>query len=548
MTRIADGHAAMSGPACNGMGELVGGVTMPELSCEEYRRRVMGCWMGKNIGGTLGAPFEFIRQVNDVSFYAQDLGGEPLPNDDLDLQLLWLIALEERGLDIDAHTLADYWCLYITPHWSEYGIAKANLRAGLPPPWSGLCDNLWRHSCGAFIRSEIWACIAPGLPDAAVRYAVEDAVVDHADGEGSWGEVFFAAMESAAFVCNDLNALIDIGLSYIPETCGLAAAVRCAVNAHASGMKWRDARDEILKHHRGSTLFNLPERTSPADRAKGFDKGVLGYDAPSNVALTVLALLVGGDDFGRVVTTAVNCGEDTDCTAATAGALFGLLHGIDAIPEKWIKPIGRRIKTMCLNLGELGAFGGQVPQTVDALTDRTERMSRQVLARFGSTRKTNPLPGEKPADVPLVESLKAPESLRRDLAARVAAARYRFDFFDVDVRPEGGPTLRERQPKVVRLTIHNRYKVQAPMLLRWHVPDGWRVEPGGAGAVMSLPAILAEPATVAVTLHPGEVTGSVVRCVAELSIDGRPATMLVPVILRNGTIGGDTATAPHTAS
>ncbi|HOI56590.1 MAG TPA: ADP-ribosylglycohydrolase family protein [Phycisphaerae bacterium] len=519
-----------------------------QLSREEYRRRVMGCWMGKNIGGTLGAPFEFIRQVNDVSFYAQDLGGEPLPNDDLDLQLLWLIALEERGLDIDAHTLADYWCLYITPHWSEYGIAKANLRAGLPPPWSGLCDNLWRHSCGAFIRSEIWACIAPGLPDTAVRYAVEDAVVDHADGEGSWGEVFFAAMESAAFVSDDLHALIDIGLSYIPETCGMAAAVRCAVNAHASGMNWRDARDEILKHHRGATLFNLPERTSAADRAKGFDKGVLGYDAPSNVALAVLALLVGGDDFGRVVTTAVNCGEDTDCTAATAGALFGLLHGIDAIPDQWIKPIGRRIKTMCLNLGELGAFGGQVPQTVDDLTDRTERMSRQVLARFGGNRKTNPLPGEKPTDVSLVEALKAPESLRRDLAARVAAARYRFDFFDVDVRPDGGPTLREGQPKVVRLTIHNRYKVQAPMLLRWHVPDGWRVEPGRAAAVMSLPAILGGPTTVAVTLHPGELTGSVVRCVAELSIDGRPATMLVPVVLRNGNLAGDAGITPQTAS
>ena len=65
------------------------------LNHDDYRRRVLGCWMGKNIGGTLGAPFEFIRQVNHVSFYTQDLGGEPLPNDDLDLQLLWLVAMEE---------------------------------------------------------------------------------------------------------------------------------------------------------------------------------------------------------------------------------------------------------------------------------------------------------------------------------------------------------------------------------------------------------------------------------------------------------------------
>ena len=77
--------------------------------------------MGKNIGGTLGAPMEFLRQVNNVSFYQQKLTGEPLPNDDLDIQLLWLVALEEQGLDLTAQTLADYWCLYVTPHWSEYG-------------------------------------------------------------------------------------------------------------------------------------------------------------------------------------------------------------------------------------------------------------------------------------------------------------------------------------------------------------------------------------------------------------------------------------------
>jgi len=51
----------------------------------------IGCWYGKNIGGTLGAPMKWKRQINDVSFYVQELNGEPLPNDDLDIQLLWLL-------------------------------------------------------------------------------------------------------------------------------------------------------------------------------------------------------------------------------------------------------------------------------------------------------------------------------------------------------------------------------------------------------------------------------------------------------------------------
>jgi len=507
-----------------------------KLNRDEYRRKLLGCWMGKNIGGTLGAPFEFWRQTNDVAFYTQDLGGEPLPNDDLDLQLLWLIALEERGIKMTAHTLAEYWCAYITPHWSEYGIAKANLRAGLPPPWSGTCGNEWRHSCGAFIRSEIWACIAPGLPDVAVRYAVEDAVVDHGDGEGTWGEVFFAALESAAFVCDDLEALIETGLSYIPAESGIARAVRCAVEAHRSGMGWRDARDEILRQHRGSTLFGLPERTSDEDRAKGFDKGRLGYDAPSNVALAVLALLEGRDDFADVVCTAVNCGEDTDCTAATAGALFGLMHGIDAIPAKWIEPIGRGIKTISLNLGELGHFGGQVPQTVDELTDRTERVAQQVLARDGRRRMAIPPAGATDLSGLSVEALRADDALMQDLAARMRAARYRFDFFTVDVEPEGGPAIRNGEAKAVTLTIRNTYKVQANLLVRWHVPDSWRVEPARTGTVLSLPGLLGGTVALTFTVHAGEVAGSAAHCVVELTIDGRPTVMCVPVVLLNGNL------------
>ena len=151
---------------------------MITINEQDYRRRVLGCWMGKNIGGTLGAPFEWKRQINQVSFYTQELGGEPLPNDDLDIQLLWVMALEERGIELYAHVLSEYWCLYVTPHWVEYGTAKINMRAGLLPPLCGMLNNVYKHSCGSFIRSEVWACIAPGLPRLAVRYAYEDAILD----------------------------------------------------------------------------------------------------------------------------------------------------------------------------------------------------------------------------------------------------------------------------------------------------------------------------------------------------------------------------------
>ena len=42
---------------------------MANLNRDEFRDRVLGCWTGKNIGGTLGAPFEGIREMPELDFY-----------------------------------------------------------------------------------------------------------------------------------------------------------------------------------------------------------------------------------------------------------------------------------------------------------------------------------------------------------------------------------------------------------------------------------------------------------------------------------------------
>lgn len=73
-----------------------------ELSFKKYKSKVKGCWAGKNAGGTLGAPLECLRGVFQVDFYQQELKGEPIPNDDLDLQLIWLNAVEKYGRQTDS--------------------------------------------------------------------------------------------------------------------------------------------------------------------------------------------------------------------------------------------------------------------------------------------------------------------------------------------------------------------------------------------------------------------------------------------------------------
>ena len=55
------------------------------LDLQTYKDKVSGCWIGKNIGGVLGEPYECLRQINRVDFYSQDLSMGPPANDDLDL-------------------------------------------------------------------------------------------------------------------------------------------------------------------------------------------------------------------------------------------------------------------------------------------------------------------------------------------------------------------------------------------------------------------------------------------------------------------------------
>ncbi len=315
------------------------------ISREDLRNKIYGCWMGKSIGGTLGAPFEGRQQVNDVTGYTNIIPGEPLPNDDLDLQLVWLKAVQERGpLGVNNRVLGEYWLNFIPPHWNEYGISKANQRAGLVPPLSGEYRNeKWKHSNGAWIRSEVWACMAPGCPDIAIRYAYEDASVDHGGGEGTFAALFTAAVESAAFVVSDRDELIRIGLSKIPPDCRVARSVGIALDCNSKGKSWLEAREAVVK-----------------------DSEDLGwFQAPANIAYTVIGWLYGEDDLGKSICIAVNCGDDTDCTAATLGAILGIIRGKTAIPQEWVDPIGERILTVAVDRGSF-----LPPQTISDLTDQ----------------------------------------------------------------------------------------------------------------------------------------------------------------------------------
>lgn len=506
-----------------------------KLTLEQYKQKVLGCWVGKNIGGTLGAPFECKRGVFDYDFYTQDLKGEPLPNDDLDLQLVWLNVAEKFGRRTDAKILGEYWLSYIVPNWGEYGAGKNNMRQGIVPPLSGYVNNVFRDSNGAYIRSEIWACLAPGNPEIAVQYAYEDAIVDHSH-EGVYGEVFFAAIQSAAFAESDRDTLIDIGLSYIPADCGVARGVASVRDAHKRGLSWQEARIQVLNDVPGSFgIIGMEPDELPNDVAVG----PMGYDAPSNVGIAILGWLYGEGDFGDSICIANNCGEDTDCTAATIGSILGIIGGEAGIPEKWKTPIGDAIKTFCINTGEQGM---NIPKTVGELTERILRLTPSFL---GSD-IVDVITAEKGYDIAVKEGralfagkkrkntwvYRGFEEKRNEGPFQVA---YDFVIFSAIADYVEAPFVQEGAEKTLKITIDNNMFAQQWLTFKWHLPTGWSVSPGPVvGAGLEQYHCNVGRTELTFKLTPADMQQARYDVLLEISSQGRPTKGIIPFVFING--------------
>ena len=291
---------------------------MINITYAEYRDRVLGCWLGKCVAGTIGAPYEGMKQLLDLA-YDPCLIEEMLPNDDLDLQILWLEVLEKKGTAFTSEDLAEIFYTKCPYAPGEYAVFRKNYQRGLHPPYTGMFNNAYyADGMGSIIRSEIWACIAPGDPVLAAQCAAKDAVLDHPRGGASYtSELFMAALEALAFVEPDIKTCITRARELVEHTFSEADGVLLYVIEKVcewcqAESDWRRARERILAECGHPDCTNVYQ----------------------NLGFTLLALLHGEGDLIKTTMIAVNCGFDTDCTCATAGAILGIQQGAAALKEK----------------------------------------------------------------------------------------------------------------------------------------------------------------------------------------------------------------------
>lgn len=384
------------------------------LSYDRYLDSVLGGWIGKSIGGAVGARFEGSKEWIEIE-RADMIPRELPPNDDLDLQVLWLKVLEEKGAALTSDDLAAAWLEGCWYPFNEYGSFRRNWQLGIHPPYSGQFNNeFWETGEGCPIRSEVWGYVFPGAPDLAAAYARKDGVLDHTE-QSVAAEQMLAAMASMAFFIPDVRRLVELFRHYLPVGSPIERMTTAAFAAHDEGLSPREAWQRVM------ALAGHPE----------------ACDAQTNIPFTFLGLLYGQDssssqqpasgqrassqtasqggvvlpDLVETLLAALRCGYDTDCTLATAGAFVGQILGARRIAASLRDQIGDQLV--------MGIQYRRPEMTLTALARDTARMG-VLLAREC---RTGIEIVDAPALAPLPPTAVAPAtSLRVDYLGEPAAA------------------------------------------------------------------------------------------------------------------------------
>jgi ADP-ribosylglycohydrolase len=332
------------------------------LSADEYYDRVYGAWLGRCVGCVLGKPVEgwprdrieaYLRLSDSYPLddyipkivpapegytlhpsYPESMRGtiNGMPrDDDLDYTILGLHVLEEHGFGFNAADVASEWLTHLPYNlvYTAERVAYKNLINGLTPTETATYQNPYREWIGAQIRADIFGYVVPGLPETAAGLAFRDASLSHVKN-GVYGEMIVAAMISAAFVLDDIEEIINVGLGEIPENSRLAEAVRNLLQSSKEYPDWGSCWDMAMENY-----------------------GDLSWvHTINNTLFILLGLLYGEGDLGNTVSISVMCGHDTDCTGASAGSIIGTMLGAKALEARWVDPLQDRVQSILAGFSE----------------------------------------------------------------------------------------------------------------------------------------------------------------------------------------------------
>lgn len=324
------------------------------MDFDTYYDKVHGAWLGRVAGSHFGAPLEFrpfsstqkkycAGGQKEITAYVKPVDPDQV-NDDEIYEIVGLVALETKGIDITSENIAREWDrrLYKMQFTAER-VALKNIRKGIMPPdcASEANGNIWYDAIGGQMKADIWGLIAPNCPEIAARYAEIDGKVAH-QGVGVEGEIFVAGMISNAFGESSVTELIHKSQELLPPESVYRQFVEKTVSIHQKHKSWRPAREEMLQEWH-KIRKKLKETGTLKRKAVFLNRVVSGLHVLPNAGIIVLSLLCGADDptdpFGRAVCLGGMMALDTDCNCGNIGAIMGTILGAKGIPPAWKDPL-----------------------------------------------------------------------------------------------------------------------------------------------------------------------------------------------------------------
>lgn len=299
--------------------------------------RAAGCLLGLACGDALGGPVEFEERDTIAARYPGGLrefvGGGWLRlapgeiTDDTQMTLAVARSLTADGLDMGRLT-AEFLAWYRS-NPKDIGnttrAALALLDAGVAPDEAGerVREEMGDRGAG---NGSVMRCAPVALrfrndPDGLVSASLASARITHADRRCTWGAVAVNQAIVHLLHGGDVDDVCAAAIDGVDEP-----EVRFAVSGAAN---WR--REDV--------------------RSGGFVLDTIG---------AALWCLLRHDDFEETAVAAVGLGEDTDTTAAVAGAMAGALYGRDAIPERWRTAVQFRDEIETLAARLVGYSGSRV--------------------------------------------------------------------------------------------------------------------------------------------------------------------------------------------
>jgi hypothetical protein len=278
------------------------------------------------------------------------------------------------------------------------------------------------------------------------------------------------------------------------------------MECYDNGVDYREARERVVR----------------LNEALGW------FQAPNNLGFMTIGLLYGEGDFKKSLIYAINCGDDTDCTAATVGATLGIIGGTAAIPEELKAHVGDRIVTVSIN----GMYAPRIPKSCEQLTKR-------VYALVPSVFKANHVSFTFTDEETYYSSNERSALNKISSRELVDRSPYSYDItfyrpFSVRVELDQTPRVDMGDERRVTLTFfcHPELQESRKLQLRLILPEGWSV--GRYDRTLSLaypqpPHGLFGIAATEFTITVGDRIDTVNRAYVEVTSPTLPYPVTVPI-------------------